>query len=298
MRADLHSHSTVSDGTTSPTDVVRAAAAAGIDVLALTDHDTSAGWAEAGAAATAAGICLVPGMEISTKHHGCGVHLLAYLVDPTHPPLVAELARIRAGRDSRIAAMLAGLAAEGVDLTEDEVRRQAGRHPVIGRPHVADAMVARSIVASRKEAFSTWLDPGRPGFVVRYAPATADMIRVVTGAGGVAVLAHPWGRNSRWVVQREALEEFKAAGLTGLEVDHQDHTPDDRRELRALANDIDLVPTGASDFHGAGKVDHELGCNLTAPASLRRLLDAAAEHAEASGLSVAAVVGDIPWGAS
>lgn len=296
MRADLHSHSTVSDGTTSPTDVVRAAAATGIDVLALTDHDTAAGWAEAGDAAEESGLCLVPGMEISTKHQDRGVHLLAYLVDATSPPLVAELGRIMSGRDSRIAAMLSGLAAAGVDLTEDEVRRQAGPKPVIGRPHVADAMVARRMVSSRTEAFASWLDPGRPGFVVRYAPATADMVALVTAAGGAAVLAHPWGRNSRSVLQRSSLAAFREAGLVGIEVDHQDHTAADRRDLRSLAAELGLVVTGSSDFHGAGKIDHELGCNLTAPAELRRLLDVAAANASASGRPVARIVGAVPWG--
>ena len=295
MRADLHCHSTVSDGTTSPGDVVRAAAALGIDVLALTDHDTSAGWSAAGAAASATGVCLLPGMEISTKHDSRGVHLLAYLVDPSYVPLQDELGRIRAGRDSRLPAMLGALAAAGVVLTEDEVRRQAGERPVLGRPHVADAMVARRLVESRQEAFARWLNPGRPGFVVRYAPSTATMIAIVTAAGGAAVLAHPWGRNSRSVVQRDALEEFRGAGLVGIEVDHQDHSATDRRQLRDLAGQLDLVVTGASDYHGLGKVDHELGCNLTEPAELRRLLEAAATNAQASGRAVAPLVGTVPW---
>jgi len=297
VRIDLHSHSTFSDGTTTPTELRQHAAALGIDGLGLTDHDTAAGWGEAAGAAEASGVCLVPGMEISTKHLGRGVHVLAYLLDPTYPPLVTELGRIMEGRDSRIEAMLSGLAAAGVHLTRDEVRRQAGEHPVIGRPHVADAMVARRIVSSRHEAFATWLDPGMPGFVVRYAPATEDMIALVTAAGGAAVIAHPWGRSSRRVLQRDALEAFRAHGLVGVEVDHQDHSAHERSELRELAAELDLVATGSSDYHGAGKVDHELGCNVTAPGELRRLLAAAAANARASGRSVAAVVGAVPGSA-
>ncbi len=296
MRIDLHSHSRVSDGTSSPTEVVRRAAALDIDVLALTDHDTPAGWSEAADAAEAVGVCLVRGMEISTKHQGRGVHLLAYLLDPTYPPLAAELGQIMAGRDSRLAAILSNLAAEGVYVSQDEVRRQAGEHQVIGRPHVADAMVARKIVGSRQEAFGTWLDPDRPGFVVRYAPATTDMIGLVNAAGGAAVIAHPWGRSSRRILQRDSLLSLRSAGLTGIEVDHQDHSAEDRSELRGLARDVGLVATGSSDYHGDGKVDHELGCNLTTPEELRRLLDSAAANAVASGRPVPALVGEVPWG--
>lgn len=294
VRIDLHSHSSASDGTTSPGDVVRAAADLDIGVLALTDHDTSAGWAEAAGAAVSTGVCLVPGMEISTKHQGRGVHVLAYLPDPTYPPLVTELGAIMAGRNNRIEAMLSGLASAGVHLTPEEVRRQAGAQPVIGRPHVADAMVARSIVRTRREAFAGWLDPGKPGFVVRYAPTTADMIRLVTCAGGAAVIAHPWGRNSRGVLQLDTLRSLAAAGLVGLEVDHQDHSAADREQLRGLAQQLGLVVTGSSDYHGAGKVDHELGCNLTAPDQLGRLLAAAGANASASGRPVSSIVGAVP----
>jgi 3',5'-nucleoside bisphosphate phosphatase len=288
---DLHSHSNVSDGTTSPADLVRRAAEVGLDVIALTDHDTAAGWDEAAAAARTHRVCFVPGMEISTKHRGRSVHLLAYLVDPTHEELACELDEIVAGRTDRLAAVLTQLAAAEISLTEDEVRRQASPHAVLGRPHIADALVARALVKDRAEAFEAWLNPGQPGFVVRYAPSTSTMIRVVTEAGGAAVIAHPWGRATRTVLDRETLAGFAAAGLVGIEVDHQDHSPDDREALRLLAAELGLVATGSSDYHGAGKVDHDLGCNVTAPAELGRLIDAAAANALASGRRVPVVEG-------
>jgi predicted metal-dependent phosphoesterase TrpH len=291
VRIDLHSHSTASDGTRTPAEVVERAANDGLDVLALTDHDSASGWPDATAAARLVGITLVRGMEISTKYDGIGVHLLAYLPDPTYPPLHAELVRILAGRDGRLTSMLAQLRAAGVEISEAEVLEQVGRSPAIGRPHIADVMVARGIVADRTEAFGKWLNPGRPGHVVRYATHTAAMIRLVAEAGGASVIAHPWGRGSRRVIDADTLGQFAAAGLAGLEVDHHDHSPDDRRRLRNLAADASLLVTGSSDYHGAGKTDHELGSNLTAPDQFERLLGAAAAAAASSGRAVPGVVG-------
>ncbi len=288
MRIDLHTHSTASDGTYSPADVVRLAAAdpARLDVLALTDHDSMSGWAEAAEAAVRHAITLVPGMEISTKHAGAGVHVLGYLLDPGYPPLAAELERILRAREGRLSTMLAQLQAAGVAVSEDDVRRQVGDSPAIGRPHIADAMVARGFAADRGEAFTKWLNAGRPGHVARYATPTATMIRLITAAGGAAVIAHPWGHGSRRVMEAETLVSLCAAGLTGLEVEHQDHGPTERSSLRGLATELDLVITGSSDFHGLGKVDHELGCNLTEPDQYERLLAAAAANAATSGRDV------------
>jgi 3',5'-nucleoside bisphosphate phosphatase len=286
VRIDLHTHSTASDGTYSPTDVVRLAAAAGLDVLALTDHDSMSGWSEAAEAAKQHDLIAIPGMEISTKHEGAGVHLLGYLLDPTYPPLEEELQLILRGREGRLAAILEQLHAAGVPITEADVRRRVGSSPAIGRPHVADVMVARGFVADRGEAFSKWLNAGRPGHVVRYATPTATMIKLVTAAGGAAVIAHPWGRGSRRVLDVETLAAFAEAGLAGIEVDHQDHSPSDRRALRAMAEELGLVVTGSSDFHGVGKVDHELGCNLTAEDQYEKLLTAAAANAGRSGRDV------------
>lgn len=290
MRIDLHVHSTASDGTLRPAEVIRLAREVGLDVVALTDHDSAAGWPEAIDAAAHEGVGLVPGMEVSTKLRGAGVHVLAYLADPGEPGFAAELARIIDGREGRLGAIVGQLRDAGVDITEAEVRAQAGDAPAIGRPHVADVMVGKGVVADRDEAFAGWLGYGRPGFAVRYSTPTEELIRLVVRAGGVAVIAHPWGRGSRRVLDRATLAALRDQGLSGIEVDHHDHSADDRAALAALADDLGLLATGSSDFHGAGKVDHDLGSNLTDPAQFRRLLDLAADHAAASGRPVPAAV--------
>ena len=275
MRIDLHTHSSASDGTDTPGDLVREAAAAGLDVVALTDHDAMSGWDEAQQVADEVGITLVPGLEISTRFHHRGVHLLGYLPDPTHPALVDELDRILEGRTARTPAIVAALREHGVDISEEDVRRESGGSVAAGRPHVADALVRRGVVADRSEAFATLLSPGQPGYVNRYASALEDMIPLVAAAGGVSVVAHPWGRGSRSVLDAEALAGLKDLGLAGIEVDHQDHAPAARAELRALARDLDLVVTGSSDHHGLGKVDHDLGVNTTDPEQYERLMSLA-----------------------
>ena len=289
MLIDLHTHSNASDGTDSPAEVIRLAKLQRLDVVALTDHDSADGWAEAAAAADHHGITLIRGMEISTKHEGEGVHLLAYLHDPTYEPLVAELDRILDGRDGRLVGVLERLEGVGVDLSQDEVRREVGDSRAVGRPHIADAMVRKGIVGSRDEAFERYLNPGRAGYVARYATSTRTMIELVTAAGGAAVVAHPW-RRSR-VVDRDVLQGFVEAGLVGIEVDHENHNAADRVELGALAGTLDLVPTGSSDYHGLGKLDHDLGCNTTSPSAYEQLLDRAAANAEASERDVPEVVG-------
>jgi hypothetical protein len=230
-------------------------------------------------------------MEISTKLDGAGVHLLAYLPDPEHPGLAAQLAEILSGRRGRLPAMIAQLRAAGVDITADEVRAQAVDATALGRPHVADVLVSKGVVADRDQAFRDWLGWRRPGYVTRYAPSTTAMVDLVVAAGGAPVVAHPWGRGSRRVLDRPGLARLAERGLVGLEVDHQDHDPDARAALRGLAAELGLVVTGSSDFHGDGKVDHELGCNTTEPAELARLLAAAADNAARSGRAVPEVVG-------
>ncbi|GGF40170.1 phosphatase [Marmoricola endophyticus] len=288
MRIDLHTHSTRSDGTVPVAELVAAAAATGLDVVAVTDHDTASGWDEALDAAGRHGIGLVRGMEISTQVRGSSVHLLAYLPDAEEPALAAELQRIRGGRDGRLPQMLEQLAGAGYPVTADDVAAVTAPGAVPGRPHVADALVARGMVADRDQAFAELLDTGRPGYVGRYAPATLDAVRLVAGAGGVSVLAHPGGRGGGQVLSDEVVASLADAGLGGLEADHQDHDRAARDRLRALAADLDLVVTGSSDFHGAGKKDHELGCNLTDQAELERLLDRAARSATAAGREVPA----------
>ncbi|MBA3233064.1 MAG: PHP domain-containing protein [Propionibacteriales bacterium] len=290
MLIDLHTHSRASDGTQSPGDVVALAHQVGLDVLGLTDHDSAAGWGEAAAKARDVGIMLVLGMEISTRHQGAGVHLLAYLPDPDDPALAAELGLILEGRAGRLQAMIGRLREAGLDISVAEVLRQVGEAPAIGRPHVADVLVRKGYAVDRGDAFARWLNSGTAGYVSRYATTTRAMIRIVTAAGGAAVIAHPWGRGSRDVVDLETLALFQDDGLVGIEVDHQDHNAADRRELQRIAADLGLVQTGSSDFHGAGKVDHELGCNVTDPEQFDRLLEVAARNAAASGRLVPEIV--------
>ncbi len=285
MRIDLHTHSDVSDGTDPPAVLVRAAAQARLDVVGLTDHDTTAGWEEAQAAADEAGIGLVRGVELSTEHEGYGVHLLAYLLDPTYPPLLEALGRIVAGRSGRVPAMLAQLREAGVDIDQSDLDAVAGATASTGRPHVADAMVRLGVVADRGEAFERYLKAGRPGYVHRWSEPVGDMIRVVGEAGGVAVIAHPWGRNGRGGMTPESLAELAGLGLAGIEVDHQNHDAASRDDLRRLAEELDLVATGSSDHHGLGKVDHDLGCHTTDPEQYERLLARAADAARRSDRS-------------
>lgn len=274
MRIDLHAHSTCSDGTDTPAELV-ARAAQHLDVIALTDHDTTHGWAEAMAAAEHHSIRLVRGIEISTRDHNLGQHLLGYGFDPAHPDLVAMLAEGVTSRDGRIPRILTKLADLGLELDEHAVRmasRASGG--TIGRPHIATAMVEAGYVPDTATAFDHYLKPGRPGYVERYAPSTTEAIRAVTAAGGVTVIAHP--RGQRGSLPDHRLHALKKAGLTGVEVDHQEHDAATRADLRALAAVLDLVVTGSSDYHGTRKVDHELGCNTTAPDQLEALLSGAA----------------------
>ena len=271
MRIDLHTHSSVSDGTDAPADLVRAAQAAGLDVVALTDHDTAAGWPQAQRAADDLGITLVPGMEISTRLGSTSVHLLAYFLDPTHPPLMAALDKILDGRNGRLPAICAQLQALGLDVSEEAVRRSAGDAAATGRPHVADVLVAIGAVRSRDEAFAKYLNPGRPAYVRRYACPVEEAIKLVRDAGGVPVIAHPWGRSTAAMTE-EALAGLADLGLRGIEVDHQEHSPQARATLRAIARNLDLIATGSSDHHGTGKVDHDLGCNTTDPEEYERIV--------------------------
>jgi predicted metal-dependent phosphoesterase TrpH len=291
VRIDLHTHSDRSDGTTSPREVVRAARAAGLDVVALTDHDTAAGWAEAVEAAEEAQIALVRGMEISCEHGGRAVHLLAYFPDPTYQPLQETLSRVLEGRDERMPQVVARLRGLGIDIDERAVSSQAAEAVALGRPHIADALVTLGVVGDRDEAFDRYLSPGRPAYVPRYAAPLEETLRLVGDAGGVSVIAHPWGRHGSSTLQAEELGRLQRLGLAGIEVDHQDHSPEQRAQLRALAGDLGLVSTGSSDFHGAGKRDHELGVNTTRPEEFERLLELAGEVGRASGRRTPSLVG-------
>ncbi|MQA88432.1 MAG: PHP domain-containing protein [Streptosporangiales bacterium] len=261
MRIDLHSHSDASDGTEPPAEVVRRARAAGLDILALTDHDTVAGHREA-AAALPPGLTLVPGVELSCLDEGSSVHLLGYLFDPDEPELAAELERIRGDRARRGREMVDRLVRLGVPVSWAQVQRIAGR-AAVGRPHIAQAMVEAGAVPGVADAFTTeWIAAGGRAYVGRYGPAPDRAIRLVRRAGGVTVLAHPYAERGH-VLGDDVLARLAEAGLDGVEVDHPDHEPADRTRLRGLARELGLVPTGCSDDHGA-LTGHRLGCDTTA----------------------------------
>ncbi|MGE5830659.1 MAG: PHP domain-containing protein [Micromonosporaceae bacterium] len=265
MRIDLHTHSTASDGTVAPDELMRAAAHAGLDGVARTDHDPLAGWARAAPAATAAGIEFVPGLELSCRWYGVSppvpLHLLAYYVDPSEPTLTAELGRVRAARQRRAEQIVALMRADGVDVTWDEVAGDAAGAPV-GRPHLAQALIRRGLASSVAEAFA----PSMLGQRWRLPKDDVDVfagLALIRAAGGVAVFAHPRATRRGRTVPDELITSLAAHGLAGLEADHEDHTPAQRNHLRRLAGELGLLVTGSSDFHGANKTVR-LGAHLTA----------------------------------
>lgn len=267
---DLHTHSSVSDGTESPDELVRAAAGAGIGTVALTDHDATAGWADASEAASETGITFIPGMELSTRYGWKSVHMLAYLFDPADEPLTAELERIREARLSRAETMVDRLAVD-YDLSWDDVLAHTAPGATVGRPHIADALVARGVVPDRSAAFATLLHPRGGYYEPIYAPTPLDGVRLIRGAGGVPVLAHPATRGRDGIIQDVYLQRLVDAGLAGLELDHRENTEDGKAALRELAARYGLVLTGSSDYHGAGK-PNRLGENTTSPEALERIL--------------------------
>lgn len=273
-RIDLHAHSSHSDGTDVPARLIAEAAAAGLDVVALTDHDVTDGWAEAGRAGREHGVTVVPGIEVSCSWHGISVHLLAYLPDPTDVALSAELERSRTSRRTRMARMVERLAADGFPVSMEEVRAQAGPDATLGRPHLADVLVAHGRYPDRSAAFADVLAADSPYYVSHYAPDPVRAVELVVGAGGAAVVAHPFASVRGRVVEDSVIEAMAAAGMVGIEVDHRDHGEAERARARALADRLDLVRTGASDYHGAGK-PNRLGENLTEPVAFGRLLGAA-----------------------
>ncbi|HEU5109162.1 MAG TPA: PHP domain-containing protein [Micromonosporaceae bacterium] len=272
MRIDLHAHSTASDGTSTPAELVAEAAAAGLDVVAITDHDTTGGWAEA-AAALPPGLRLVRGAELSCRWHGVEpsipLHLLAYLFDAAYPPLVAELDRLRASRLRRGERIVDQLRADGVDVSWDEVRGYAAGGSV-GRPHIAQALIRAGLVDSTDAAFApAWLGG-------RYRVPKEDLdvfaaLRLIRDAGGVAVFAHPRASRRGRVVPDTLIADLAAAGLFGLEVEHDDHSPAERAHLRGLARELGLAMTGSSDYHGRHKAVR-LGANTTEPATYERVV--------------------------
>ena len=252
-RYDLHTHSLHSDGTTAPAEIAVEAASVGLAGFSLTDHDTVEGWNGARAAAAAAGVDFLPGMEITTKHDYRSTHLLAYGFEPTAPELTAALARVRHSRHGRAREMVTRLAAD-FDIDWHSII-EGGEDRTLGRPHIADALVGAGYYADRGAAFDDVLHPRSPYYVPTYAIETEDAIRMVLQAGGVPVLAHPAaGRMSR-PVDLSALERFVEAGLWGIELDHPENREDWLPPLASFAASHGLHVTGASDYHGAGKAN-------------------------------------------
>lgn len=271
---DLHTHTDRSDGTDSPTQLLEAARVAEVSTLAITDHDTTAGWDEAQAAADRLGITLVRGAEVSTRHRGISVHLLAYLFDPDEPVLREALDAVRDDRTPRLRTIVERFADDGFDLTWADVEAEIAEGASPGRPHVADALVRKGYAPHRNDVFARWLHNGSRYYVPHHTIDTADAIALVRGAGGVPVLAHPFAASRGWVISADDVRQLAGAGLVGIEVAHRDHDPDEVALAASLADELDLVPTGSSDYHGDGKLNR-LGENATSPESLARIEEAA-----------------------
>jgi predicted metal-dependent phosphoesterase TrpH len=282
VRIDLHAHTSASDGTDTPTQLLANAAAAGLDVVAITDHDTTRGWAEA-ADALPAHMTLVRGAELSCAHRPVladgmpgqrtSLHMLAYLFDPDAPAFVAERVRLREDRRGRGQRIVERMIDDGLPVTWERVSELAGEGAV-GRPHIARVLVENGVVSSVDEAFDKYLRDASRYHVPKADSDVFDAIGLILASGGVPVFAHPRARRRGRVVSDEAIAEFAAAGLVGLEVDHPDHTREDRDRLRALAGELGLIVTGSSDYHGSNKTT-PLGAELTDPRQYGALVAAA-----------------------
>jgi predicted metal-dependent phosphoesterase TrpH len=275
VRIDLHTHSTASDGTDSPAELIRNAAACGLDVVALTDHDTVGGYAQAAAALDGTSLTLVTGAELSCRIDGISMHMLAYLFDPAEPRLYEARELVRDGRVPRARGMIDKLQALGVPVTWEMVRRIAGDGSV-GRPHIATAMVELGIVATVSDAFTEeWLANDGRAYVDKHEFDPFEAVRLVKAAGGVTVFAHPGAHKRGETVPDEVIAALGSAGLDGLEVDHVDHDAPTRERLRGLTRELGLLATGSSDYHGARKTvalgecvtDPEVFAQITARAT-------------------------------
>ena len=276
MRIDLHTHSTASDGTDTPAELVRHAAAAGLDVVAITDHDTTGGWAEA-EAARPAGLTLVRGMEMSCTGTGedgypVPVHLLAYLFDPADRGFAEERERLRGERVARVRAMAEKMAADGLPIDPVAVMASAG--PAVGRPHLAQALVAAGVVESVNAAFVDLLAPHGPYYAEKADTPLARAVQLIAAAGGVSVIAHARARTRGRLLALDDIRELAGLGLGGLEIDHPDHSDADRLVLTGLSRELGLVRTGSSDYHGTNKTI-EIGACGTDPDQYEALIDKA-----------------------
>jgi 3',5'-nucleoside bisphosphate phosphatase len=258
---DMHTHSVRSDGTNTVAENVALAQERGLAGMAVTDHDTTAGLEEAEAAAVGTDLRIVPGIEFSAEHDGASLHVLAYWMDPVDHDLVMELQRLTDTRFRRGELMVDKLQALGYDISFERVHEIAG-DDLVARPHIAQAMVEAGIVPTEKDAFDRFISDGGPAYVPKHALAPMDALALIRGAGGVCVLAHPAMWKGNGSVPDALIEEMAAGGMGGLEVDHPDHDPQQRAHYRALAERLGLVPTGASDCHGA-RYDYRLGAETT-----------------------------------
>ena len=252
---DLHTHTNCSDGTDSPRELVNKAIVQGLEILGITDHDTTSGWQEA-TDSLRGSLKLVLGSEISClTTDGISVHMLGLLFDPNHVEMQQVLEETRDGRLPRMRKMIEKMRAEGMDISIDDVKNAMPIGATMGRPHLADALVAKKIVKSRDEAFVDLLHNESRFYVSHAAPTPVEAISLIKRAGGVAVIAHPFASLRGQVLKAENFADLVAAGLNGIEVDHRDQNPDERGMLRTIAQELDLVVTGSSDYHGTGKLN-------------------------------------------
>jgi 3',5'-nucleoside bisphosphate phosphatase len=267
---DLHTHTNFSDGTDSPTQLINKALAAGISVLGLTDHDSISGWQEA-ITALRPGISLVPGSEISCQtSDGISVHILGLLFDSENLELMGTMQATRENRHGRMAKIITRLNEAGIDISMQDVLDQLAEGATLGRPHLADALVEKGVVASRDEAFTQMLHNKSKYYVSHYSPLPEVAIKMIKAAGGVSVIAHPMASHRGRTISLETFGSLIDAGLDGVEVDHRDHSPDEKTQLIELAKQNNLVMTGASDYHGNGKLN-QLGEYVTMPEQWERL---------------------------
>ncbi len=252
---DLHTHTNCSDGTDSPRELVNKAIVQGLEILGISDHDTTSGWKEA-TETLRGSLKLALGSEISClTTDGISVHMLGLLFDPEHAEMQQVLEETRDGRLPRMRKMIEKMWAEGMDISMADVEQAMPAGATMGRPHLADALVAKNIVKSRDEAFVDLLHNESRFYVSHAAPTPAEAIALIRRAGGVAVIAHPFASHRGQILKAEDFSELVAAGLNGIEVDHRDQNPDERAMLRSIAKELDLVVTGSSDYHGTGKLN-------------------------------------------
>ena len=252
---DLHTHTNCSDGTDSPRELVNKAIVQGLEVLGISDHDTTSGWKEA-TESLRGSLKLALGSEISCLTvDGVSVHMLGLLFDPENQEMQRLLEETRDGRLPRMRKMIEKMRAEGMDISMEDVERAMPTGATMGRPHLADALVAKKIVKSRDEAFIDLLHNESRFYVSHAAPTPVEAIRLIRRAGGVAVIAHPFASHRGQILKSDDFAELVAAGLHGIEVDHRDQNPDERAMLRTIAHELELVITGSSDYHGTGKLN-------------------------------------------